>query len=439
MGSHRSPGVDRQMTYALAFVFVLGVLIFVHEFGHFLAAKLSGIRVERFSLGFPPKMVGFRIGETEYCISWIPLGGYVKLAGQTDLGPEEGTGAPWEFSSKPLKVRAGVVLAGPLMNLFLAFFIFVGRAWIQGVVQYNTTQVGWVRPGSPAEEVGISRGDRILEVGGRKVRTWREVGEGLAKLVGLGGMVKVERGGDTLEIFVSSWMKGDFGIKPSVPALVGSVVPGGPAERAGIQPGDTILAVDGTEVRDWYGMWKLIRARPGKTVEIIWKRDGRTFEGEVTLESYKEEGKSIGRLGVIMGLPRRRVGLLGGIGAGMLDTYTVLKVTFDFLEGLVSGKVSAKLLGGPVMIAHMAGQQARAGMGALFLFVALLSVNLAVLNVLPVPVLDGGHLVLLGIEGILGRPLSAKGRAVVQYVGMALLVLLMVYVTINDIYKLLKY
>ncbi|HDH99588.1 MAG TPA: RIP metalloprotease RseP, partial [Firmicutes bacterium] len=149
------------MTYALAFVFVLGILIFVHEFGHFLAAKLSGIRVERFSLGFPPKMVGFRVGETEYCISWIPLGGYVKLAGQ-----EEGTGAPWEFSSKPLKVRAGVVLAGPLMNLFLAFFIFVGRAWIQGVVQYDTTRVGWVRPGSPAEEVGIRRGDRILEVGG---------------------------------------------------------------------------------------------------------------------------------------------------------------------------------------------------------------------------------------------------------------------------------
>lgn len=422
------------MTYAFAFVFVLGILIFVHEFGHFLAAKLSGIRVERFSLGFPPKMVGFRVGETEYCISWIPLGGYVKLAGQ-----EEGTGAPWEFNSKPLKVRAGVVLAGPLMNLFLAFFIFVGRAWIQGVVQYDTTRVGWVRPGSPAEEVGIRRGDRILEVGGRKVRTWREVGEGLAELVGRGGIVKVERGGDTLEVIVSSWKKGDFGIKPTVPALVGSVVPGGPAERAGIQPGDTILAVDGIEVRDWYDMRELVRARPGKTVKIVWRRDGRTFEGEVALESHEEEEKSIGRLGVIMELPRRKEGFLGGIKAGAWDTYTVLKVTLDFLEGLVRGKVSAKLLGGPVMIAHMAGQQARAGMGALLLFVAVLSVNLAVLNVLPVPVLDGGHLVLLGIEGILGRPLSAKGKAIVQYVGMALLVLLMVYVTINDIYKLLRY
>ncbi|RKY61326.1 MAG: RIP metalloprotease RseP [Candidatus Latescibacterota bacterium] len=423
------------MTQVWAFLFVLGVLIFVHEFGHFLAAKLVGIRVERFSLGFPPKMVGFRIGETEYCISWIPLGGYVKLAGQADLGPEERTGAPWEFGSKPLKIRTAVVLAGPLMNLFLALWIFIGIAWIQGVAYYPTVRVGWVRSGSPAERAGLRRGDVLVEVGGRPVRDWREAGKALAGIMSQGGSIRLERGGDTLEVTVPPW-DGDFGIEPSVPARVGSVVPGSPAERAGIQPGDVIIAVDGQEVEDWHGMRELVRSRPGMTVPVRWRRDDQFLEAEVTLEAREEDGHSVGKLGVVMGLPWRKVGVLEGIGTGARNTYAVLKGTLEFLGGLFTGKVSTKLLGGPVMIAHMAGQQARAGLASLLLFMAVLSVNLAVLNVLPIPVLDGGHLMFLAVEGILGRPLSARGRAVLQYIGMAFLVFLMIYVTINDLYRL---
>lgn len=413
-----------------AFLLVLGVLIFVHEFGHFLAAKLAGIRVERFSLGFPPKMVGFRIGETEYCISWIPLGGYVKLAGQ-----EERTGASWEFGSKPLKVRTGVVLAGPLMNILLALAIFVGMAWIHGVAHYPTVRVGWVRLGSPAERAGLRRGDKLVEVGGRQVRDWREVGGALARTLNQGGSIRLEREGDTLEVMVPPW-EGDFGIEPSVPARVGAVVPGSPAEQAGIQPGDVIIAVDGQEVGDWHGMRELVRKRPGRLVTVRWQRDGRFLEAKVTLEAHDEDGRNVGRLGVAMGLSWKRAGILEGIETGIQNTYAVLKVTLEFLGGLLTGKVSTKLLGGPVMIAHMAGQQARAGLASLLWFMALLSVNLAVLNILPIPVLDGGHLMFLGIEGVLGRPLSARGRAVLQYIGMAFLVLLMIYVTINDLYRL---
>ncbi|HID10440.1 MAG TPA: RIP metalloprotease RseP [Candidatus Latescibacteria bacterium] len=418
------------MTQVWAFLLVLGVLIFVHEFGHFLAAKLAGIRVERFSLGFPPKMVGFRIGETEYCISWIPLGGYVKLAGQ-----EERTGASWEFGSKPLKVRTGVVLAGPLMNILLALAIFVGMAWIHGVAHYPTVRVGWVRLGSPAERAGLRRGDKLVEVGGRQVRDWREVGGALARTLNQGGSIRLEREGDTLEVMVPPW-EGDFGIEPSVPARVGAVVPGSPAEQAGIQPGDVIIAVDGQEVGDWHGMRELVRKRPGRLVTVRWQRDGRFLEAKVTLEAHDEDGRNVGRLGVAMGLSWKRAGILEGIETGIQNTYAVLKVTLEFLGGLLTGKVSTKLLGGPVMIAHMAGQQARAGLASLLWFMALLSVNLAVLNILPIPVLDGGHLMFLGIEGVLGRPLSARGRAVLQYIGMAFLVLLMIYVTINDLYRL---
>ncbi len=351
------------MTTALATLLVLGVLIFVHELGHFLVAKWAGIRVERFSLGFPPKMIGFTRGETEYCISWVPLGGYVKMAGEN---PEESeiTGDPREFMSKSIGWRAAVILAGPLMNFITAILLFSLVFFFYGKPVADETKV-----------------------------------------------------------------------------IVGPVLPDSPAERVGLKTGDHIVAIDGQKVATFQEMAEIVSGKMQETVTVLWNRDDSVFSAPVvtkvdTLKNAAGEDSLVGRIGIGMGFINQTMGPFASLGAGVTQTIDICGAMFKFLGGLVSGQLSIKMVSGPVGIAKMAGEVAREGFNMLMSFMAVLSVNLAVLNVLPVPILDGGHLLFLLIEKLRGRPLSIKQRAVAQQVGLVLLLMLIVTVTYHDVLRL---
>jgi regulator of sigma E protease len=359
------PTSEEKVTTFLATVFLLGVLIFVHELGHFLVAKKSGIRVERFSLGFPPKMIGKKIGETEYCISWVPLGGYVKMAGE-ESGSEETKGEPWEFMSKPPGIRALVIAAGPVMNLVLAVLVFWGIVFFAGVhdIHEDSNQIGLVSPG-------------------------------------------------------------------------------GPADKAGIKPGDKIISINGTEVTSFTQMRDIILKEVEKPVEVTWVRDGKEYTAQIT--TYKErlldengEKVDVGKIGVGPTYTTTKVGPIRSFMESINTTKFILVESVKFLFGLVTGKASVRLLGGPIFIVETAGETARSGFLSLLSFLALLSINLSLINILPIPVLDGGHLLFLAIEKIKGSPLSLKQRATAQQIGFAFLILLIIFVTYNDVLRLIR-
>jgi regulator of sigma E protease len=353
------------MTTLLATIFVLGILIFFHELGHFLIAKRSGIRVERFSLGFPPKLIGKKIGDTEYCISWVPLGGYVKMAGE-DPDQKEIKGEPWEFMSKPVHTRALVVFAGPAMNFILAILVFWGIIFFAG---------------------------------------------------------KHEIHEDTNQI--------------------GLVAAGGPADEAGLRPDDRIISINGIEVSTFVEMAEIIYEQVEKPVEVKWIRDGQQHTAMIT--TFKDrildetgEVKYVGKIGIGPSYTTVKVGFFRSLVEGIDTAVFILVETIKFIIGLITGAASIKLVGGPVFIAQVAGQTAKAGFVSLLSFTALLSINLSLINVLPIPVLDGGHLMFLGIEKIKGKPLSLKQRAAMQQIGFAFLILLIIFITYNDFLRLIK-
>jgi regulator of sigma E protease len=353
------------MTTLIATIFVLGILIFFHELGHFLVAKKSGIRVERFSLGFPPKMIGKKIGDTEYCISWIPLGGYVKMAGE-DPDETKIQGKPYEFMSKPVGIRALVIAAGPVMNLILAVFIFWGIIFFKGMQEIH----------EESNQVGL-------------------------------------------------------------------VATGGPADEAGIKPGDEIISINGVEVTTFRDMAEIIYQQVEKPIEVKWTRDGKEYTAQITTFKDKvlnEEGEitEVGKIGIGPSYTTIKVGCFKSFFEAVGTAIFILVESIKFIVGLVTGTASVKLLGGPLFIAQVAGETAKSGFVNLLSFMALLSVNLALINLLPIPVLDGGHLLFLSIEKIKGSPLSLKQRATMQQIGLAFLILLIIFVTYNDFLRAIR-
>ncbi len=428
------------MITIFATIFVLGVLIFIHELGHFSAAKAMGIRVLSFSLGFPPKMIGKKVGDTEYIISWIPLGGYVKMAG---ANPEEPlTGADWEYLSRPRWQRMLVIIAGPAMNFLFAFLLVWGILFFGGIATLDAI-IDQVNVGSIAEKLGLMSNDRIVSVDGTAIVTWDEIFGNLIREQGEVIPVQVERNGQiqSMVFDLGGFSKEEIqnlGITPLLTTVVGDVQKDGPAYRSGIRAGDVIEEVDGVPVAKWSEMVGLIQGKPESKIFMRWRRGDRTYEDSLKTKVYKvpdEHGnlRPVGFVGITSRIIYKKIGLNRSAMESIRWTIENTEQIALFIKGLITGEVSAKMLGGPIFIAKVAGQSARQGFVSLLSFMAVLSVNLALLNLMPIPVLDGGQLLLLLVELVKRKSLSIKQRLIFQQVGLAIIVFLIIFVLFNDV------
>ena len=354
---------DYMSTSVFAFIIVLGVLIFFHELGHFLVARLCGVGVEKFSLGFGPKLIGKKIGLTDYRISAIPLGGYVKMVGEepdAEIDPED---IPLSFTHKHVFKRILIVAAGPFFNFVLAIIIFFGMFQISGT----------------------------------------------------------------------------FILKP----VVGEVNEDAPAHKAGLEKGDLITAIDGTGITSWEEMAKIITTSDGKRLifSVLRNESVKVFNIEPKIETTKNIfGEDVERY--VIGITSsgdvfsKDLNPVEAFSESIIQTWKISELTVVSVVKLIQGKISAKTLGGPIMIAQMAGQQAREGVANFLFFIALLSVNLGIINFFPIPVLDGGHLLFFFIEAVIGRPVNTKTREIAQQAGIFILILLMILVFYNDIARI---
>lgn len=357
------PSAPHYLTTPLAFVVVLGILIFVHEFGHFIVARRLGVGVTKFSFGFGPKLFGIRRGETEYLVSAIPLGGYVKLVGESDGDEVPEDQRQRSFSHKPVWVKTAVVAAGPLGNLLFAVLVL----WI----------------------------------------------------VFLGGV-------------------------PALTPKIGNVLPDSPAARAGLQAGDVVVRIDGEPVATWEDLAERIRRETeGRALSLTVRREGKDFTVGVAPEI--REGKSIfgekvrePKIGIVAGqeIVRKRLGPVSALLRAGKETGKLIELTVITVVKLLTRVVPSDTLGGPILIAQLAGDQARQGISPFAYFLGLLSVNLGILNLLPIPILDGGHLLFFSIEALRRRPMSPQARAMAQQVGLAIILMLTALVFYNDIARL---
>src|SRR5687768_9073926 len=417
------------MITILATIVVLGVLIFVHELGHFMTAKAVDIEVPRFSIGLGPKAFGFKRGETEYVISWLPLGGYVKMAGMEEMEAIEGgsakkpviTGAgtaedlglevedkrvagPRDFESKSLPARALVISAGVIMNLLFAIIVFSVIAMVWGVRPTPPAVIGGVQeeylPRGAEALATIPSGTRIISVGRESVEDFRDI----EIAVGQSGGGRIEFKFDNfapLTIDLPTKAKGRDSVMSAleptypIPTVVGKTVKGSAAEKAGLKAGDKVITAAGQPAQNWQQFVQQIERHPGQPILVQIERDGQPLTLTITPEAKKlRNNMSYGRVGitparVTVDEPRERLGLFGGIAYGVKQTWEMIAVTLGFLWDLISGQASARNLGGPIMIGQLSGEVARLGLEAFLGFMALFSINLAVLNLLPIPVLDG--------------------------------------------------
>ncbi len=425
------------MMAVLALIVVLGVLIFVHELGHFLAAKWAGIYVHRFSLGLgsPIKALSFRRGETEYSVSWLPLGGYVKMASAEEeaLAKLEGgqveTPVPPDrmFEAKPLWKRIIVILAGVTMNMLFAWLVYSGIALHAGRNITLETRVGMVdstyipRGGDALRD--LVPGDRILAINADSVYSWNDVVDELQNGSADTLRLAMASGHEVVLVIpveaVGERLKATAALQPWRAPVLATVDSTGPAGLAGLLPGDSVTVINGEPVEQWYDLHRIIEALPNASIALSAVRQGQEQQFRVVTDSQvvADTGKAtrtVGRLGVGSQLPVRHeaLGLVGSLGAGADQTWDAVVQIGRSVQGMLTGEVAGRELGGPILIGQLAGQSARLGMVAFLAFMALISVNLAVLNLLPIPLLDGGQFVFLLAEGILRRPLPMRLREV---------------------------
>jgi len=462
------------MLALVAPILVFGLVIFVHELGHFVAAKLTGVYAPRFSIGFGPALIRRRRGETEYVLAALPLGGYVRMASRHDaeaavleggneessmlregdpgydpeamkpFGPKEIPEHRW-FESKSLAQRLFIMIAGVVMNVILAFVVFVTLNATYGDQIIPSRVIGAVRVPASAPELGqLQAGDTIAAVNGQAVRNWNEIAQRIAETSGDIVVVRTQRA----EVRVP--VTGRGALSPSdvvssidffIPPVIGDVLPNSPAARAGLRARDSVVSIGGQPLRRWSELQERVGASAGTNIPFEVMRDGRLVsltlrpESTVVKDPVSKETRTVGKIGAVGAdvTAREPMSLGNSLATGVRQTWSTATKIVDVVKGLLTGGVSPRQLGGPIAITRASVAAAQSGLESLFLLIALLSVNVAILNLLPIPILDGGQILLNIAEAAKGSPFSARTREYILRFGLVAILLIFALSTFNDV------
>ncbi len=431
-------------------IIILGILVFVHELGHFCVAKFCGVKVLKFSLGFGPRLVSRQWGETEYMICAVPLGGYVQMLGEgggeqgeaTEVDPEE---EGRSFAKKSIPQRMAIVAAGPIMNLVLPFMI-LPLAYLVGInlpaYLEESPCVGYVIPESEAASAGFRSGDCILTISGFDVSTWTDTGPALVNSAGEPIVFTLDRDEGLISLTLApdnGALEGlqSIGLLPDQAAIIGALAPAMPAVDAGLKVGDLILSVGRHEIVSWYELKSVIQLAEGRPTSVVVERDGQRVNVEITPE--KVDGGDDYLIGVAPHQETifKRFPLGQAIAAGAERSMDLIELTLVFIQKLFAGHVSTSNIGGPITVVQIAGQAAQTDIASILSVLAFLSIQLGILNLLPIPILDGGHLFFYTFELVFRRPLSLRAREWAQQLGLIMLILLMVLAFYNDIVRMI--
>jgi len=438
------------MNTAIGIVLVLGVIILVHEWGHFIIARLFGVRVDVFSIGFGPRLFGFKWGATDWRISAVPLGGYVRMAGQditdVDSSDQVPTGSPDELMSKKRWQRALISVAGPAVNLIFPILLLSAYYLIAGVPYAAFLNKPIVVAASPPQQStsdSLQSGDHVVSVNSLKNPTWEQAQSLLSRLApGTSLSVQVENNGATRTVTLP--LKNDLSSRPfgyyPIPARISEVASGTPADHAGLRAGDVVRAIDGKKIDYWDQFVELVRGSGGKTLQLEVERGGQTLTLAVTpKQGIADTTDTKYQIGVAPepALAYKRVGPVQAFSEARSRTWEIVEDTIGVFGKLFSGRVSVKQLQSVVGISRAAGEAVSQGPFTVISLMALISVNLGILNLLPIPILDGGHILLLSLEGIRRRDFSLAFKERFIQVGLVFLLVLFAYVMYNDVVRLL--
>jgi regulator of sigma E protease len=425
----------------LTFLFVLGIIVLVHEFGHYVAARLMKIRVEVFSFGFGKRLLGKKVGETDFRLSLFPLGGYVRMAGEEEFDPKNPK--PDEFMAKNRAQKIFTLLMGPVMNVVLAllliFLVNLGGVKIDAYKLQNPV-IGYIEKDSPAEKAGLRPGDTLLAINSRKTVNWKEVEITIGTNPKENLQIEFRRDGKPLTTSLnvassSRYEIGYAGFYWQLPAEIGQIIKNYPAAKAGLQPGDIITAIDGRPISNYFALADIIHQSPGKMLHLTYTRGGRTLFCQ--LAPVDESG--VGLIGFNVRIATTKVRY--SVGAAMTNSFQeagrLTLLTFNAFKKIIQRKISIKSFSGPMEIARVSQQALVSGFDNFFMLIAFISLQLGIVNLFPIPGLDGGHLLIFVVEAVIRRDLNQKLKTALIYIGFSFLIVLMGFVILNDIAKTL--